>query len=165
MLWNLTQYIKNLLKCKKCEKFCFLASVCYTERNYLSPMRYILLFLIFLSTFWLGSADLLFAANEGIYEWWWKTVAQLRNGDFTINDLPLIIVWAINMLLAVAGTVSVVALIYHAVKMQLASGITGDSSWVDKAKAGMKWALLGFVLALSAWFLVSNFIQILSNNT
>jgi hypothetical protein len=38
------------------------------------------------------------------------------------------IVSIIKFLLGLAGSISVVALIYHAVKMQLASGITGDSS-------------------------------------
>jgi hypothetical protein len=47
--------------------------------------------------------------------------------------------------------------------MQLASGITGDSSWVDKAKRGMKGALLGFILAMSAWFLMSRLVALLSS--
>lgn len=65
-------------------------------------------------------------------------MADIRNGNFTMDDIPKIITGVIEILLAIAGTVSIVALIYHAVKMQLASGITGDSSGVDKAKAGMK---------------------------
>lgn len=44
----------------------------------------------------------------------------------------------IDFMLIFAGAISVAALIYHAVKMQLASGITGDSSGVDHAKHGMK---------------------------
>lgn len=91
--------------------------------------------------------------------------SDIRNGNFTMDDIPKIIAWVIEILLAIAGTVSIVALIYHAVKMQLASGITGDSSGVDKAKAGMKWALLGFALALSAWFLITKFVELLATNT
>lgn len=53
---------------------------------------------------------------------------RLRNGDITMADIPLAIVSVIQFLLAIAGSVAVAALIYHAVKMQLASGITGDSS-------------------------------------
>lgn len=55
-----------------------------------------------------------------------------------MDTIPNAIVAVITFLLAIAGSLSVMALIYHAVKMQLASGITGDSSGVDKAKAGMK---------------------------
>ena len=90
---------------------------------------------------------------------------RLRNGDITVSDIPKMIVSIIAFLLGLAGSISVVALIYHAVKMQLASGITGDSSWVDKAKKWMKWALLGFVLAMSAWFLMTKFIELLSSAT
>jgi hypothetical protein len=48
--------------------------------------------------------------------------------------IPLAIAGIIETLLAVAGTIAIVALIYHAVQMQINSGITGDSSGVDKAK-------------------------------
>jgi hypothetical protein len=63
---------------------------------------------------------------------------KIRNGDFDMDDIPNAIVHIIEFLLGVAGTISVVALIYHALQMQINSGITGDSSGVDKAKAGMK---------------------------
>ena len=82
-----------------------------------------------------------------------------------MEDIPKIIAGFIEILLGIAGTVSIVALIYHALQMQLASGITGDSTWVDKAKAGMKWALLGFALSLSAWFLITKFVELLSSAT
>lgn len=45
-----------------------------------------------------------------------------------MEDIPKIIAGFIEILLGIAGTVSIVALIYHAVQMQLASGITGDAS-------------------------------------
>lgn len=45
-----------------------------------------------------------------------------------MEDIPLIIVSVIEYLIAIAGTISIVALIYHAIQMQLNSGITGDSS-------------------------------------
>jgi hypothetical protein len=53
---------------------------------------------------------------------------RLRSGDITMNDIPVMIASIIETLLALAGAICVVALIYHAVRMQLASGITGDSS-------------------------------------
>jgi hypothetical protein len=93
------------------------------------------------------------------------TKDRLRNGDITMKDIPIMIASVIEMLLLLAGTISVVALIYHAIRMQLASGITGDASWVDKAKSGMKWALLGFVLSMSAWFLMSKFVAIIAAGT
>ena len=51
-----------------------------------------------------------------------------------MNTIPIVIVNIISTLLAIAGTVAIFSLIYHAVQMQINSGITGDSSGVDKAK-------------------------------
>ena len=62
------------------------------------------------------------------------TMEKLRSGDLTIQSIPDAIVSVISTLLAVAGTVAIFSLIYHAVQMQINSGITGDSSGVDKAK-------------------------------
>ncbi len=104
------------------------------------------------------------ATESGIYGDT-KSSDDLRNGNITMEDIPKIIAGFIEILLGIAGTVSIVALIYHALQMQLASGITGDSTGVDKAKAGMKWALLGFALSLSAWFLITKFVELLSSAT
>lgn len=56
------------------------------------------------------------------------TDQDLRTGNVDMNSIPKIIISVINVLLGVAGTVAVVALIYYAVQMQINSGITGDSS-------------------------------------
>ena len=40
-----------------------------------------------------------------------------------MKDIPQMLAGLIEILLGLAGTVSIVALIYHAVQMQLASGI------------------------------------------
>lgn len=53
---------------------------------------------------------------------------DLRTGNVTMEDIPMMIASAIEYLLVIAGAVCVVALIYHAVRMQFASGITGDST-------------------------------------
>lgn len=92
----------------------------------------------------------------------WLSDDEIRRWEVDLDTIPQVIVNIINYLLWIAGTVSIVALIYHAVQMQLHSGITGDSSWVDKAKAGMKWAILGFILAVLAWFIVARVIDVLS---
>ncbi len=86
-----------------------------------------------------------------------------RSGDFSYTDIPNIIVALIENLLLLTGTICVIALVYNAVRMQIASGITGDSSHVDHAKDGIKWSLIWFVLSMSAWFLMTKFVEILSN--
>ena len=49
---------------------------------------------------------------------------KLKDGNVDMNTIPLVIVSVISTLLAVAGTVAVFSLIYHAVQMQINSGIT-----------------------------------------
>lgn len=93
----------------------------------------------------------------------WIDDSRLRSGDLSMEDIPLIIVSVIEYLIAIAGTISIVALIYHAIQMQLNSGITGDSSWVDKAKKWMIGSLIGFVVAMLAWFIVARFVEVLSS--
>ncbi len=92
----------------------------------------------------------------------WIDDQDLRTGNVDMDTIPRAIVSIINILLWVAGTISVVALIYYAIQMQINSGITWDSSWVDNAKKWMRWAILGFVLAILAWFIIIRFIEILS---
>lgn len=59
---------------------------------------------------------------------------DLRAGNVDITSIPVILARLINLIIGAAGTISVVMLIYFAMQMQLNSGITGDSSGVDKAK-------------------------------
>ena len=92
----------------------------------------------------------------------WLTTSDLRSGNVDMNTIPDVIVSVIQTLLAIAGTVAIFSLIYHAVQMQINSGITGDSSGVDKAKKWMQWALIGFVIAIAAWFLVTRAVDLLS---
>ena len=87
--------------------------------------------------------------------------SDLRSGNVNQDTISKIIVNIINVLLGVAGTVAIFSLIYHAVQMQINSGITGDSSGVDKAKKWMIGSLIGFVIAISAWFLVTRVVELL----
>ncbi len=93
------------------------------------------------------------------------STSSLRTWDLTIQSIPDAIVSVISTLLTVAGTVAIFSLIYHAVQMQINSGITGDSSGVDKAKKWMIGALIWFVIAISAWFLVTQAVSLLGSVT
>ncbi len=93
------------------------------------------------------------------------TNVDLRNGNVDMNTIPMVIVSVTSTLLAIAGMVAIFSLIYHAVQMQINSGITWDSSWVDKAKKWMIGSLIGFVIAIASWFLVTRAVELLSNIT
>lgn len=90
---------------------------------------------------------------------------NLREGNVDMYTIPRAIAGMIEFLLAIAGTVAIVSLIYHAVQMQINSGITGDRSWVDKAKKGMYGSLIGFVIAILAYFIVTRVVEILYSVT
>lgn len=59
---------------------------------------------------------------------------KLRNGDVRMSDIPIAIASITQIIIGLAGTISILMLIYFAVKMQLASGFTGDVSGADSAK-------------------------------
>lgn len=90
----------------------------------------------------------------------WVESGKLRKWDVNMQTIVEVILNIIGFLLGIAGTVAIFSLIYHAVKMQLSSGITGDSSWVETAKKWMIGAVIGFVIAISAWFLVTRVVQL-----
>lgn len=98
---------------------------------------------------------------------WEKNLSynDLRSGNITMDTIPQVIVSVIELLMGVAGTISIFMLIYFSVQMQLNSGITGDASKVDNAKKWMKWAIIGFIISISAWFLMTKFIELLQITT
>lgn len=128
-------------------------------------------FVVLLTGFSFVSLDTTFAAelwsstvkndeDTGVFSEAGKTQDDIRKGNFSLDDIPKLIVSVIEALLVLAGSIAVVALIYHAVRMQLASGILWDSSWVDKAKKWMYSAMMWFILAMSAWFIMTKLVAI-----
>lgn len=87
---------------------------------------------------------------------------DLRSGNVDINTIPQVVATIIEFIISISGTISVLALIYCAIQIQLNSGVTGDSSGVDKYKKGIMAAILGFILSVSAWFLMGAIIRGLS---
>lgn len=90
---------------------------------------------------------------------------RLRAGDVDMETIPQALAYVINFIIALAGTISIVMLIYFALRMQLASGISGDTSGIDKAKKGMIAAMIGFIISISAWFIMARVIDLLTSAT
>lgn len=78
------------------------------------------------------------------------TQGKIRNGDFTFDDIPTVIMNATNFFLGFAATVSVVMIIYGAFRLSLGS-VESDK---DTAKKIIVAALIGFVLAVSSWAII-----------
>ena len=87
---------------------------------------------------------------------------DLRAGNVNIDSVPVVIATLTEVIITAAGTISIFMLIFYEVQMQLNSGITGDTTGVDKAKKGMIASGIGFVISISAWFVVARIIDLLN---
>ena len=90
---------------------------------------------------------------------------DLRDGNVDMNSIPVVLASVIQFIIGIAGTVAIFMLIFFAVKMQISSMQLGDTSGVEKSKKGMISAGIGFLLAISAWFIMARVIDILSTAT
>lgn len=86
---------------------------------------------------------------------------DLRSGNVNMDSIPEVLRVVIEFIIGISGTISVFMLIFFAVKMQLNSGITGDASGVENARKGMIAALIGFLISVSAWFVMARVIDFL----
>lgn len=86
----------------------------------------------------------------------WKF--DLRTGEVHVEHIPMMINWAINFLLGLAGTISIIFIIVWAYQIVIGSLTQQKTKWRDT----IIMALYGFGLATLAWaimkFIISNFI-------
>jgi hypothetical protein len=75
---------------------------------------------------------------------------NLRSGNITTDDIPKVIVSLINIVLAIAGTVSLVMIIYGAFQMVMGS----YEQNVKEGKQTITYALIGLVISASSWFII-----------
>lgn len=87
---------------------------------------------------------------------------DLRKGNISIDSIPVMIAALIEVIIWLAGTISIVLLIYYAIQMQINSGITGDSGDASKSKKWMIAAGVGFLISVTAWFSVTWLFSVLN---
>lgn len=100
-------------------------------------------------------------ADSGSIVWDSSFNTKLRSGDVSFKDVPVMIVYATEFFLAIAGTVSIVAIIYGAIKMQIHSDAFGghnNEEWKKTVIAG----ITGFAISISAWFLIKKFVEVVA---
>ncbi len=100
-------------------------------------------------------------ADSGSIVWDSSFNTKLRSGDVSFKDIPVMIVYATEFFLAIAGTVSIVAIIYGAIKMQIHSDAFGghnNEEWKKTVIAG----ITGFAISISAWFLIKKFVEVIA---
>ncbi len=80
------------------------------------------------------------------------TGTKLREGNVTFDDIPKIINNATNFVLGFAATVAVIMIIYGAFQMAL-FGLTSQEKkkWAETIQHG----IIGFVIAVSSWFIIN----------
>lgn len=80
--------------------------------------------------------------------------AKIQEGTVSLSDIPLVIVYFIDILTIVAGTLAVIFIMYGGFQLMF-SGATEDK---QSAKTTLRWAITGLVVTFLAWVIV-NFIQ------
>ncbi len=80
--------------------------------------------------------------------------AKIQNGTVSLSDIPLVLIYFIDILTKIAGTLAVIFLMYGGFQLMFA-GATEDK---QAAKSTVKWAIIGLIVTFLAWVIV-NFIQ------
>lgn len=106
--------------------------------------------------------------NSSFADWWilWnfkdnnkeKTEEAIRKWDIHLEDIPVMIRWAIDFFMTIAWTVAIIFIIVWAYKILFGSLEQDKTKWKDT----IIMALLWFALASTAWFIVKLILDNLS---
>jgi hypothetical protein len=80
---------------------------------------------------------------------------RIRTGDIHLKQIPCFIKFFSQTLIALAGTLSVIFVMFGGYQYIFAEAIDGK----EKAKETITYALIGLVVTLSAWMLVDIVLQ------
>ncbi len=108
---------------------------------------------IFFTFLWFFlSLQISFAVDDAWILYWNNTINQndLRTGDIHTDDIPNIISWAINYLMAFAGTIALIFIIIGAYQMLFWPVFDNKS----KGKETIIMALSWFALAALSWVII-----------
>ena len=80
-----------------------------------------------------------------------STEKAIREWDIHVDDIPNIITWAINILLWLAWTISIIFIIIWAYKILFWSAISSDrTEWKNTIIMALVW----FAIASLSWFII-----------
>lgn len=97
--------------------------------------------------------------NYALWVDWWilaEDWSKLKSWDVWFEDIPGIITYAINFLMSIAATISIIFIIIWAYKILFWSLSQDKTKWRDT----IFMAIWGFIIASLAWFIIK---LILSN--
>lgn len=108
--------------------------------------------IVYIIIWYLINIELLFAAPWDSA--WWilddLTKEDVRNWNIHIDDIPVILRWAIDFLLGIAWTISIIFIIIWAYKILFGSLTSEKTKWKDTIIMALTW----FAIASLAWFII-----------
>ena len=110
---------------------------------------------------------LILSSHATFADWWvlwdfaWTpeyTEKALKTWDIHLEDIPLMIRWAIDFFITIAWTVAIIFIIIWAYKILLGSLEQDKTKWKDTIIMALGW----FAIASLAWFIIKLIIDNLS---
>lgn len=95
-------------------------------------------------------SQVMFAADTYLGTYLGVSSEKLRSGNITFDDVPKMIVSLTGFVLALTGTISLIMIIYGALRMVLGS----YEQSVKDGKNTIMYALIGLAISASAWFII-----------
>lgn len=83
--------------------------------------------------------------------WLGVSDSSLRDGDVSFGTIPAIILNVTNFLLSFVGTISMIMIIYGAVRM----GYGAVANDKEVGKKIISAGIFGFIIAVSGWFIIN----------
>lgn len=96
---------------------------------------------------------------EDLWVLWWSgiTLQKLRTWDIHTDDIPAMMMWAINFLMWIAGTVSIIFIIIWAYKLALWSLDNDTWKWKETITLALWWLILSALSWLILKLIIDNF--------
>ncbi len=106
--------------------------------------------ILYIIIWYILSIEIIFAESLWIFEWTWKSNTDIREGNIHMEDIPKIIRGAIDLLLEIAWTISIIFIIIWAYKILFGSLTSEKTKWKDTIIMALTW----FAIASLAWFII-----------
>lgn len=108
---------------------------------------------------------LILSSHATFADWWilWdfagdKTEEKLKTWDIHVEDIPVMIKWAIDIFINIAWTVAIIFIIIWAYKILFGSLQQDTTKWKETIIMAISW----FAIASLAWFIIKLIIDNLS---
>lgn len=105
-------------------------------------------FRIFLLSYFFSYTSYIYASDGWVL--WWISQGRIRKGDIHTDDIPKIIVYAIEYLMWFAATISIIFIIIWGYKLAVWSLSWSTEEWKKTIILALSW----FVLASVSWLIL-----------